>query len=418
MAEFNELVKNHERIRHYIKDFLIYGYKSRNDYDKKSSRSYDNERRRIESYLSDYIQAEHSTRGKRLFISTDTQNMEQNPLSKTWMTKSFTHNDIMLHFMIIDTLLSESDISVNTLSDLIYERYFSKLDIMKPPDTMTIRNKLKEYTIKGYLTSTKKGRTLVYSLKPSPIENLMGALVKKLYIACGYYQNVIPVGILGSFIRQKINHVEPITIFSFRHFYIAHTLDDDMLLQLLFAINNHKWVDIHIYNRRQGKVMLLKIIPLKIIRNVSLGRRYVSAYSYFTKSYGNYRLDYIQKVTNGNPVKEFKEHQDNLLALREDSWAVNIYHRKVLESVKMTLHIDEIYESYLIDRIHREGRHGELTKITSNTFHYEILVIDANEMVPWLRTFIGRIIAFECSNESIERKFIADIRTMIDMYGG
>ncbi len=101
MAEFNELVKNHQRIRHYISDFLIYGYKSRNDYDKKSSRSYDNERRRIESYLSDYIKSEHSIRGKRMFISTDTQNVEQNPLAKTWMTKSFTRNDIMLHFMTV-----------------------------------------------------------------------------------------------------------------------------------------------------------------------------------------------------------------------------------------------------------------------------------------------------------------------------
>ncbi|QUI22771.1 WYL domain-containing protein [Vallitalea pronyensis] len=418
MAGFNELVKNHERIRHYIRDFLIYGYKSRNDYAYNSSRSYDNERRRIESYLGDYIRTEHSTRGKRMFISSDTQNMEQNPLSKTWMTKSFTRNDIMLHFMILDTLSSESNLSANAISDVIYERYLSRVDITKPPDTMTIRNKLKEYTMKGYLTSTKKGRSLVYALGTSPIKSLTKTLVKKLYMACGYYQNVIPVGIIGTFIQQKIQDVKDLATFSFRHFYIAHTLDDNILLQLLFALKRHTWVDIHIYNRRQDTVLQLKILPLKIIQNVSLGRRYVSAYSYYTKRYSNYRLDYIRKVTRGHLVKAFQAYQDTLATLRKDTWGINIYHQKDLESVKMTLHIDEAHEQYLIDRIHREGRHGELNKMTNNTFCYEILVIDANEMIPWLRTFIGRIIAFECSNGVIERKFIDDIRKMIDMYGG
>lgn len=418
VAVFNELVKNHERIRGYIRDFLVYGYKSRNDYDKKSSRSYDNERRRIESYLTNYIRGEHSPRGKRMFIVSDIQDIEENPLHKTWMTKSFTRNDIMLHFMILDILQQESQISVNDLADLIHDRYFSKVDMVKMPDTMTIRNKLKEYTLKGYLQSTKKGRTLCYSLTPSPIGEMEEHIRKQLFIACGYYQNVMPVGIIGSFIRQKLSDIEPIAAFSFRHFYIAHTLDDGILLTLLHAMKSHSWVDIHTFNKRQGRLLKLKILPLRFVQNVNLGRRYIGAYSYYMKKYGHFRLDAIEKVVLGHPVVQYEEHLDNLLTLREDCWAVNIYHSDVLESVKMTLHIDEVYEQYLIQRIHREGRHGELTRITVNTYKYEILVIDANEMVPWLRTFIGRMIAFECSNASVEQRFISDILKMINMYGG
>jgi hypothetical protein len=80
MAAFTELIKNFDKIRDYARVFLVYGYKCRNDYTHKSSRSYDNERRRIESYLAGYIQWETSARGKNLFISTDTGDLSQNPL--------------------------------------------------------------------------------------------------------------------------------------------------------------------------------------------------------------------------------------------------------------------------------------------------------------------------------------------------
>lgn len=52
---YSELIKNFEKIRDYMREFYIYGFKSREDYTKKSARSYDDERRRIESWLGGYI---------------------------------------------------------------------------------------------------------------------------------------------------------------------------------------------------------------------------------------------------------------------------------------------------------------------------------------------------------------------------
>lgn len=52
---YSELIKNFERIRDYMREFYVYGFKSREEYDAKSARSYDNERRRIESWLGDYM---------------------------------------------------------------------------------------------------------------------------------------------------------------------------------------------------------------------------------------------------------------------------------------------------------------------------------------------------------------------------
>ena len=61
MAEFQELIKNFDRIRDYMRQFYVYGFKVRNDFSEKSSRTYDNERRRIESWLSRYTKSDYTS---------------------------------------------------------------------------------------------------------------------------------------------------------------------------------------------------------------------------------------------------------------------------------------------------------------------------------------------------------------------
>lgn len=48
---YSELIKNFNRIRGYMREFYVCGFKSRDEYTKKSARSYDDECRRIESWL-------------------------------------------------------------------------------------------------------------------------------------------------------------------------------------------------------------------------------------------------------------------------------------------------------------------------------------------------------------------------------
>ena len=48
MAVYSELIKNFEKIREYVRDFYIFGFHTRESFDAKSKRTYDNEKRRIE----------------------------------------------------------------------------------------------------------------------------------------------------------------------------------------------------------------------------------------------------------------------------------------------------------------------------------------------------------------------------------
>ena len=98
MAEFQELIKNFDRIRDYMRQFYIYGFKARTEFDGKSARTYDNERRRIESWLADYTRADYTSKGKHVYINVDSKEIPQNPLYTAWKSKSFTDNDLMLPF--------------------------------------------------------------------------------------------------------------------------------------------------------------------------------------------------------------------------------------------------------------------------------------------------------------------------------
>ena len=62
---YSELIKNFERIRDYMREFYVYGFKSRDEFTKKSARSYDDERRRVESWLGDFITIRSTRHGKR-----------------------------------------------------------------------------------------------------------------------------------------------------------------------------------------------------------------------------------------------------------------------------------------------------------------------------------------------------------------
>ena len=105
---YYELIKNFGRIRDYMREFYLYGFKSRMEYTKKSARSYDDERRRVASWLGPYMDIRQNAKGKQVFISVDNRDIPHNPLYAAFRTKSFTDRDLFLHFALLDMLREEA----------------------------------------------------------------------------------------------------------------------------------------------------------------------------------------------------------------------------------------------------------------------------------------------------------------------
>lgn len=410
MAGYSELIKNFEKIRDFTRDFFVYGLRGRGDYRAVSERSYDNERRRIESYLSEHIVKRHDSRGKTISISSNTTAKTSNPLFKIWQTKSFTKWDCFLHFVILDIMSVLQSLRVNDFAEIISRDYALDMD-NEPVDTMTIRNKLNEYTMLGILEVNKQGKTLYYSLKQNPLDNLKLDAKEGLNTALSFYKNLLPGGFIGHSINRTTDGP-----FIYKQIFFSQVLDDEVLLQVLRAIRDKRSAVLNIINTKSSSGVKSSVVPIMILSNTRTGRRYVGTYSLRKNKYSTIRLDYIKDVELGDIHSEYSSIKDKYRVLMKNTFSIMNKSGEGLQNVRMLLYIDETAEQYVITRIKREGRHGVLNRVDNNVFEYKIDVADTLEMVPWLRTFIGRIIELEGTEEWVISQFKRDIKAMMSMY--
>lgn len=244
MSSYSELIKNFEKIRAYMRDFYVYGFKSRSDYRIKSARSYDDERRRIESWLGDHMNFVRTPEGKNVFISIDSRTIRHNPFYNAWKTKSFTDGDITLHFILFDILCDPS--VKRTLSELLSEidgQYLSRFEKTMVFDESTVRKKLKEYCEVGIVTAEKEGRKLYYrrsdNADPSEWNNTLH-----------YFSEVAPCGVIGSFLLDKTE--SDTDAFTFKHHYITDAMDSDVLAVLFTAMRKKRAVTVSNLSRRKA----------------------------------------------------------------------------------------------------------------------------------------------------------------------
>jgi hypothetical protein len=198
MGEYSELIKRFDKIRDYMRDFYVYGFMSRDDFkQKKSLRSYDNEKRRIESYLSDCMSFRVDENGKAVFFTVDSAEISTNPLYRAFKAKSFTKNDITLNFIILDILYDGAAATATEIADKISSEYLCFFDNPVIVDVSTVRNKLSEYEAYGILTTKKQGKRLLYLLSKTEIN--LGSISEALM----FFSEVSPLGVVGSYLLDK-----------------------------------------------------------------------------------------------------------------------------------------------------------------------------------------------------------------------
>ena len=408
MSAYNELVKNFERIRTYMRDFYVYGFKSRHGYDKKSSRSYDDERRRIESWLGDYMGFSRTPEGKCIFISIDSRTVEHNPLHASRKTKSFTDGDITLHFILFDILHSpEVRLSLPEIIERIDRDYLAAFDSPMSFDESTVRKKLGEYAEEGIICREKLGRSTLYRrADDSDISGLCDAI--------GFFSEVSPCGAVGSYLLDKAEAGQ--SPFGFKHHYIMATLDDDVTFALLQAM--HSRASVTVTNRgRGGRERRLEIVPLRIFVSVQGGRQHLLAYDLRERLMHSYRIDYLSDVTVGEPCPQFDELRERLCVMQRYMWGVNCKKsERRLEHVEFTVFADD-GEEYIPARLERERRCGRVEQVDEHHWRFIADVYDSTEMLPWIRTFICRITKMSFSNRTVENRFRDDVAEMCRMYG-
>lgn len=406
MSGFQELTKNFETVRDYMRDFTVYGFKTRSDFTQKSRRTYDNERRRMESWLGPYVQCDNSTRGKQVYLSVDGSRITQNPLYAAWKSKSFTDNDITLHFFLLGILSEQDGLSAVQLADGILARFGVLLDVQ------TVRLKAREYVEQGVLRCEKQGRTVVYSLA-SPSFDALDCQAALLDAVC-FFQQVAPFGFVGSTLLDRAGAQN--RLFRCKHHFIVHTLEDGVLLPCLQAIREGRMLSVCNRSRRTGNTETIRGIPFKILVSTQNGRRYVCLRRPDTQRYASLRLDCIYSVELLDSVPGYEEMRLRFEQNLSRCWGVSFEGRDRYEEIYMKLHIDENTERYVLHRLISEGRGGDVFRIAQNTFLYIRRAFGTNEMLPWIKTFTGRILSLDGTNQVVVDRFYQDMERMRRMY--
>ncbi len=402
---YHELVKNFEKVRAYMREFYVYGFKSRTEYDAKSARSYDDERRRIESWLGDYMRFAQTPEGKNVFLSVDSRVTQHNPFYKAWKAKSFTDGDITLHFVIFD-ILHSPEIKV-TLSELV-EKIDGYLGHAMTFDESTIRKKLKEYAAEGMICMEKEGRKVRYSRSADTD-------VSGLTDVVDFFSEAAPCGVIGSFLSDK--QKEHPNIFSFKHHYITQAIDSDILAELFDAIRARRYITVDNLGKRAEKPKTIRLVPLKIYISARNGRQNLIAYHEKANRLNSYRLDYLSNVRAEEECPQFDELRKALAKVEPHMWGVNCrWKPNKLEHVEFVVRVADD-EQYIVRRLERERRCGTVEKVDEHHYRYAADVFDTNEMIPWIRTFISRITRMDFSNRTAENKIKSDIQEMYRMYG-
>lgn len=434
MSDFQELIRSFPKTREYVRDFFVYGFKTRNEFNEKSPRTYDNERRRLECWLSPFVRKDYASNGSNISLAIDSNLLDTNPLFQVWKTKSFTDNDIVLHFLILDLLQGMEAMTADEITDALITEYDVLIDIQ------AVRRKCNAYVKEGLLEKAKSGKTVTFSLDSSIALWINGN--KNILDALDFYQMAGNFGIIGNVLSEQFDHHNQ--SFRVKHSFFVHSLEDEILLDLLDAMNKKESVQLEIQSPKQkrwrpetrlpqkpqcdslsiqdGSSDKLKntanCVPLQIFVSTRTGRRFLCGYVAQNKRFTCFRLDTIKKVTAMGQSDQYDQLSDKLNQNRQHLWGVSFQGetRRHLDRLTMTLQILEPSETYILNRLKNEGRGGNVTKIARNTYRYEIEVFDCNEMLPWIRTFIGRILSLECTAKSVERRFYQDLNTMYHLY--
>ncbi len=405
---YNELIKNFNRTRDYMREFYVYGFKSREEYNKKSARSYDDERRRVESWLGDYMQFRRDPDGKTVFLSIDSRVSHHNPLYKAWKTKSFTDGDITLHFILFDILDSPDVIlPLNEIMDRIDEelRGFPEPRVF---DTSTVRKKLHEYITEGVLVAEKRGKTMYYRRARSENPSNPDLL--------NFFSEVAPCGVIGSYLLDKeAVHSEH---FAFKHHYMTGAMDSEIVCLLLTAIYEKRSITLETVNRHKDRISENHVIPLKMMISAQSGRQYLMAYTPRFHRITSFRTDNIVSVRIDDICERFDALHKKLAGMLPHMWGVSTQSTSGdrMEHVEFTVQYDA-EEGHIPRRLEREKRCGTVEKLDAGTSRFSADVFDASELIPWIRTFICRITDIRFSNKALEAQFRRDIKEMYALYG-
>lgn len=227
-----------------------------------------------------------------------------------------------------------------------------------------------------------------------------------------FFSEVSPLGVIGSFVGDRIPERGEAVI-KYKHRLLYAALDNYYMLRMLEAIGKREVLSI--VTRLDGIDKTKFLVPLKILLNRQNGREYAACYDAENSVFTNCRLDQIvtaEATGNFYPQKEMERLKGVVNERLKNTWNVNFYHHETPQKVELVIHVADD-EPFILTRLQREGHGGNVEYIGNNQYRYRHAVYDPSEMIPWLKSFMGRIVSVWIEDEVWNDSLHKDIQTLI-----
>lgn len=400
--QYTGCIRSIEKARDFARESFVYGLKDKSEHTEISPRAYDEVTRQMGDWFQECVQTRKvRIRNKVKYISLNCREYAVNPLYNIWKSCSFTTNEIVFFFFLINYLTGKNE--PVKLSEL-YKKY---RDIHRS-DGFDYSGAQKWMTNKGcpsgIIIRDKKGK---YSLAPTiDLSQLENVLL--------YFSEIAPSGVIGSYILDKHEKVD--SPFRFKQLYDGQAFDCEVVCNALYAIKNNKALSFEYLPRGEEKYKT-KVLPVKVLSSTQNGRQYLIAWNEEEICYKNYRIDRIKNITISDEKVDGAEQRRNYYdSLRKHIWGVSLGDGE-LTHVEFVIKVDE-GEAYIVRRLSREKRCGKVSPVANSPglFRFEADVYDAHEMFPWIRTFICRIVVLNISDGNLEKLFWDAVKDMYRLY--
>ena len=191
-------------------------------------------------------------------------------------------------------------------------------------------------------------------------------------------------------------------------------------------------------------------LPLKVYIGTQTGRQYLLAWTPANDLFSFYRVDLIDNIKVGDALARTREaerridqtdqlektdleksdlgepdlEKNNLdktnLEKRLNEfcshvWGVTGNNHTRLTHIEMTVFAGP-EEGHIVERLHREKRCGTVDQLDDTHWRFSADVYEAFEMLPWLRTFTGRITDLQCTDKQLTARFWKDFKDQAKMY--
>lgn len=203
--------------------------------------------------------------------------------------------------------------------------------------------------------------------------------------------------------------------FWYKHHYILFALESEIVESILEGISNKKYIEVTLF--KNHKNLRKEVYPVKIYVSTQNGREYLLCYDDGRYGLSFIRLDNIKSVQVKEVCENYQDYDIQYRKSKPYIWGAVVGSDKSIFHVEITIRVGK-KEDFILQRLNREKRNGHVCKINDITYKYVVDTYDAMELVPWIRTFIGRILKIESDNPELEKLFRKDLEELYDMYLG